>query len=320
MTVIVASPLRFLYPKSMCSVNFADRRIDMMTPLKDYRMSGLLMEGSTCKIKLAKHIATNTKVCMKIMSKKGNTACFVHNEVEIMRHLHRDAPASTILHLHGLCETDTDYFLILDYMDAGDLFELILRKDRALKNAREICIQVARAVKSCHDADIAHCDIKPENILLSKKGLVKLADFGLARHTKPGQKVAEAVGSLNYLAPEIITRKPYDAKIADIWSLAIVMYAVLTGYLPAGEDGRWDDPKSPAIVGVSAVKDPRARNLLHQMLNRIPEKRITIETVMAHPFLNQGLSKSMGSSSSESSSESSSNSSAESSLSDASKQ
>ncbi len=189
-----------------------------------------------------------------------------------------------ILKLHGMCETDSDYVLVCDYMDGGDLFDCILSQHVGSR-ALEIFHQVARGVKACHDANIAHRDIKPENILLDRHWNVKLADFGLSLRVINGAKVSQACGSLNYIAPELQSKIPYDAKPADIWSLGIVLYGLVTGYLPTGEDGNPTDPLSPANVGVGHVKDPQVRDLLTRMLASKPGDRIDIDELVSHPCL-----------------------------------
>ncbi len=254
---------------------------DVLT-LKDYKTSKHLIEGSSCEVKLAKHVSTNRQVCLKVMSKRGNSRKNVDNEVSIMRQLQRES--QYILKLHGMCETDDDYILVCDYMNGGDLFDCIVDRNVG-KKGLDIFYQVAQGVKACHDADIAHGDIKPENILLDKHGNVKLADFGLSRRVACGEKVKHACGSFNYIAPEVESRAPYDPKRADMWSLGIVLYSLLTGYLPSGYDGDTNDPLSPANVGVGAVKDPQVRDLLDRMLVPDPAARIVIDDLIAHSCL-----------------------------------
>ena len=79
---------------------------------------------------------------------------------------------------------------------------------------------------------IAHCDIKLENILLDELGQVKLYDFGFDTQLLEGQMLQDLWGSLPYCAPEILARKPYNGLADDMWSLGVVLYAMVTGHFP----------------------------------------------------------------------------------------
>jgi calcium-dependent protein kinase len=92
-----------------------------------------------------------------------------------------------------------------------------------------------KAINHCHSLDVCHRDIKPENILLGDNGSLKLIDFGLSEQVKNNKKMSTIVGTPYYIAPEVLKGK-YNDK-CDIWSLGVIMYILLSGYLPFGGDG-----------------------------------------------------------------------------------
>ncbi|CAO2601796.1 Sperm motility kinase [Lemmus lemmus] len=100
------------------------------------------------------------------------------------------------------------------------------------EEARPIFKQLASGVHFLHQRRIAHHDIKLENNLLGEGGEVKLCDFGLATQLVKGQMLQELWGSMPYWAPEILARRPYDGMAGDMWSLGVVLYALVTGQFP----------------------------------------------------------------------------------------
>ncbi|EGW02417.1 Sperm motility kinase [Cricetulus griseus] len=100
------------------------------------------------------------------------------------------------------------------------------------EQAQHIFTQLVCAVQHCHKNNIAHRDIKLDNILLDDKGNIKLCDFGLATRVTSGQGTKGFCGTLEYCAPELFSDKEYDAKAADIWSMGVVLYAMVTVSFP----------------------------------------------------------------------------------------
>lgn len=87
-----------------------------------------------------------------------------------------------------------------------------------------------------HSEGIVHRDLKPENIMLQEGDVLKVADFGLSNKIDDGHSLMTSCGSPNYAAPEVIEGKPYDGAQADVWSLGVILYAMLTGTLPFESD------------------------------------------------------------------------------------
>lgn len=175
-----------------------------------------------------------------------------------------------IIAVHDFGEIDGLYYLVMEFVDGQDLRPLLragrLKPALALRLAGQVC----DALQYAHEEGIIHRDVKPENILLDRKGRVKVADFGLAK-LMPGAAAAaaltgseQALGTLHYMAPEQLRRPLEVDQRADIYSLGVLLYEMLTGDLPLG---RFAAPSQAAPV------DPRLDAVVLRMLSRAPEDR-----------------------------------------------
>ncbi|KAM7324907.1 hypothetical protein ACRRTK_015163 [Alexandromys fortis] len=200
---------------------------------KDFKILKPLGVGSFGEVKLACHIPTKTQVAVKILSKKSNALGEMNSEVKILQTLEH----SNIIHFFHVIDTQSTTYIIMEYVAGKDL-HMFLSEVGCLKEqeARPIFQQVVSAVHFLHRRRIAHRDIKLENILIDGDGNVKLCDFGLAIHFAKGQMLKKVCGSLHYMAPEMLARKPYDGLAVDMWSLGVVLYAMVTGHYPYAED------------------------------------------------------------------------------------
>lgn len=183
------------------------------------------------------------------------------------------------------------YYLLMEYVHGVNLRQAMQQGQLKSAEALAIVPQICDALQYAHDEGIVHRDIKPENILIDTKGRVKIADFGLAKLLNPkvGDRrltgTQQVLGTLNYMAPEQIEGKPNVDHRADIYSLGVVFYELLTGELPLG---RFAIPSDLAKV------DPQLDEVVLRTLEKEPHLRYQqaseVKTAVQHASANQGLS------------------------------
>lgn len=162
------------------------------------------------------------------------------------------------------------YFLVMEYVDGLNLRQLVQSTHLKPAEAMQLVPQLCDALQYAHDRGVIHRDIKPENVLLSQDGQVKIADFGLAKLTNASKndvtltQTRQVMGTLNYMAPEQ-REKPIEVDHrADIYSLGVVIYELLTGELPLG---RFSPPSMKSKV------DKRLDELILRALEKEPSQR-----------------------------------------------
>lgn len=181
-------------------------------------------------------------------------------------------------------------YLILEYCESRDMFSWI-NKYGPLSEHDTVYVfrQMMCAMEYCHSFNICHRDLKPENILLSDEGEVKIIDFGMAALHQNDQNLRTACGSPHYAAPELLKSKTYRGDKADVWSMGVILYAMLAQRLP------FDDPHLPTILslskrGIYNMPDEfslDAKDMIRRILVTDPDKRISIAEMWEHPLIKQ---------------------------------
>jgi serine/threonine protein kinase len=147
-----------------------------------------------------------------------------------------------VVRLSDFFEDAENFYLILEYMGGGDLFDYLKSRSFRLSEERskEITYQLVLAVQFLHSFGIVHRDIKLENVMMSDVSdlsVPKIADFGLAKIVGPTEKADEPFGTLGYAAPEVLRKEPYGPA-CDLWSLGCICHALLCGSLPFDHDSQ----------------------------------------------------------------------------------
>ncbi|KAH0794549.1 CAMK family protein kinase [Histomonas meleagridis] len=258
-----------------------------------YILSRTLGEGITSKVKLARHKETGQQVAIKIISKN----LFLENEdfrLKVKREvaLMRLVQHPNIMKLYDVLESNRHLYIILEYEEQGELFDYLVSNQYFQEEvAMELFRQIVFAVGYLHSLGICHRDLKPENILLDANKRIKLADFGFARWVKENTQTDTSCGSPHYTSPEVISGQPYDGRISDIWSLGVILFALLAGYLPF-DDSSFRNLLSKVKRGVfymPASFSRSVRDLIQRMLTVDVSRRITIEEIIEHPAFRIGL-------------------------------
>ena len=176
-----------------------------------------------------------------------------------------------IVTIHDFGQTDGFYFLLMEYVDGVNLRQLLQSRRLSPEEALAIVPSLCDALQFAHDHGIVHRDIKPENLLLDQAGRVKIADFGIARMLgdEPASQPSvtegtQAAGTPGYMAPEQKANPRTADSRADIYSLGVVFYEMLTGELPAD---RLQPPSRKVQI------DVRLDAIVLRALEQAPERR-----------------------------------------------
>jgi 5'-AMP-activated protein kinase catalytic alpha subunit len=255
-----------------------------------YRLERTIGKGSYGKVKLAVDLQTGQRVAIKFIARssirKPAHTIRIRREINLLTALFH----GNIVGLYGTLETVTDIILVMEYVEGADLFERIVgHADQRYPEdeARPIFEQIVAAMEYCHQHRVVHRDLKPENVMVDSKGQVKLIDFGFANMYHPRGFLETNCGSPLYAAPEIVQGVRYIGPEVDVWSLGVILFAILTGTLPF-EDEQLKGLYSKICAGTFTMPNylsTGAKDLIRSMLNTDPRQRITISQVARHPWL-----------------------------------
>lgn len=252
-------------------------------------------------MKIARHSKTGQYAAVKIISKSvlhspvpnkdvdqeaqqpEPTLLDIEREIVIMKLV--DHP--NVLRLYDVWETSTQLYLILEYAEGGELFEYLCDNGKlSVPEALGYFQQIIAAIDYCHRFNIAHRDLKLENLLLDSDNNIKVADFGLAAWQGKSDLLQTACGSPHYVAPEVVMGQGYNGACSDVWSCGVILYILLAGCLPFDNE---DQATLLEMVTIGKYTMPRdidskAKDLISRMLEKDPSKRITIAEIVKHPF------------------------------------
>ena len=249
-------------------------------------------KGAYGKVKLASKIDSEEVFAIKIISKEPldpRSETRLRREITILKILSHE----NIVKLKDIFETPKKLYIITEYVQGGSLFSWLKSKGFKIdeKTSKILIHQIASAVSYLHSYGICHRDIKLENILLdTSNGLKpKIIDFGLSCILGPGQYSQEAVGTLKYASPELISRIPYR-ETPDVWGIGVILYILLTGKSPFyGENdqeivnrilNKKIDVENERWNGISND----AKDVVVRLLTRKPSDRMNLENLLAHSW------------------------------------
>jgi serine/threonine protein kinase len=272
------------------------RKVVHYSNLNDlYEIKSPLGKGKFGLVKLGIHKESGREVAVKIINKKlvgPVDVQQVKSEIDILK----IAKHPNIIKLYDVFENEKYIYIIMEYCAGGDLFSYIEKRGFRLKEERaaEIIHKLCTTVYFLHQYGIVHRDLKPENILMTDdtdKADIRLVDFGLGKIIGPGETCTEPFGTFSYVAPEVLQEKPYNFKV-DLFAIGIITYLLVAGFLP------FDHETSEKEIARQTVYEPtpfpssiwknisiEAKMFVDNLLDKDPDKRMNIQEVLQHKWL-----------------------------------
>ena len=201
----------------------------------------------------------------------------VYEEIKIVCKFNNE----NIIKIYDFIQDDNYSYIMMEYCENGNLLDYIIKKGSISESeSKEIFFQILIGMKDIHSQKISHRDLKPENILLNSDYKIKICDFGFSK--KNDSVLKTNCGSFFYTAPEILKKELYDGIKADIWSLGVILYAMLTGNLP------WSISNSSKTLYEILNKIPEipkkisyeCHNLFKSIFQRDPQRRPSIDQLL----------------------------------------
>ena len=254
-----------------------------------YKIIGILGKGAFGIVKLGIHLPTNEKVAIKIISKTNEKHnILTETEITILKSINHQ----NIIKVYDVIETKEYYYIIFEYISGGELQKYIQIQGRLNQNTiMKIFYQLILGISYLHNNNIIHRDLKPENILLTKNEEIKIIDFGLAIKLNNNNTLLKSqCGSINYCSPEIIKGEEYNGKLADIWSIGIILYYMNCGDLPFIGKNNKEIQKN--IINCKIEYPSNIPFIIKDLLSKIlvinPNNRISIKEIMKHTVFKHG--------------------------------
>lgn len=261
---------------------------DLKLTLDDFEIRRVLGTGGFGKVFLVSKTsgAQNGKFyAMKVLKKavivRNKETKEVEREINFYAKLERDVLASVrhpfIVDLKYAFQARNKVYLIMEYLAGGELF-MQLQKERMLMEDTAIFYlsQVLLALEHLHTQGIIYRDLKPENVMLDRRGHVKLTDFGCIKESSNEELNYTFCGTVEYMAPEIINKSGRHGKEVDWWSFGILIHDMLTGSPPFTGNNR-KTITDRVLRGKLQLKNyltPNAKDIIKRLLNRTVEKRL----------------------------------------------
>ncbi|KAG0791525.1 hypothetical protein G6F16_003454 [Rhizopus arrhizus] len=246
-----------------------------------YRLIRQIGRGSTGLVYLAIDIKTHTRCAIKEICKQKN-----RQESSILKEL---GPHKNIIGFIEVIEDSGSIYLVMEMAKKGAIMDIVphsLTEPYSNHQCKHLFKQLVNAVYHLHQRGIIHGDIKPENILLTNHQTVRLIDFGNAsRISDMTAKIT--TGSPAFMAPELLKKVLHSPTSSDIWALGVTLYCLAYGHLPFEKSSfiqLYQDILTKPVPHSQTI-NPQLKDLINQLLEKDPNKRITLDKVKHHPWL-----------------------------------
>ncbi|XP_045408254.1 serine/threonine-protein kinase PLK4 isoform X2 [Lemur catta] len=262
--------------------------------IEDFKVGSLLGKGSFAGVYRAESIHTGLEVAIKMIDKKAMYKAGMVQRVQNEVKIHCQLKHPSILELYNYFEDNNYVYLVLEMCHNGEMNRYLKNRMKPFSEneARHFMHQIITGMLYLHSHGILHRDLTLSNLLLTRNMNIKIADFGLATQLKmPHEKHYTLCGTPNYISPEIATRSAHGLE-SDVWSLGCMFYTLLIGRPPFDTD---TVKKTLNKVVLADYEMPtflsrEAKDLIHQLLRRNPADRLSLSSVLDHPFMSRNSS------------------------------
>lgn len=233
-----------------------------------YEIIGRVGAGGMSDVYKAKDHKLNRNVAIKVLKKEYSKDKNFVSKFRVEAQSAASLIHPNIVNVYDVGEDNGLYYIVMELIEGITLKSYIQKKGRL--SAREtisIAIQIANGIECAHNNQIVHRDIKPQNIMISREGKVKVTDFGIARAASSNTINGNAMGSVHYISPEQAGGKYVDEK-SDIYSLGITMFEMITGKVPF-------DGESTVTIALKHIQ-----NSVPSIREYIPQAPVSIEKII----------------------------------------
>jgi len=278
---------------------------------KGYILSKKIGQGSYATVHLADYTegTRRVKLACKVFDKERAPKDFLDKffprELEILTKIDN----AHLIQVHSILQRGLRVFIFMRYAENGDMLEFIRTQGMVPERQAKIWFrQLVHGVQYLHSKDLAHRDLKCENILLSRHWNIKIADFGFARScvNEDGRRVMSHTycGSAAYAAPEVVSGTPYNPKISDVWSMGIILFIMVNATMPFDDSNLKKllrDQMARKINFRTKLKDMLSANfiyLIRALLEPDVNRRVTLDRLATNEWVRREPNESINASAS----------------------
>ena len=276
-------------------IKYLRKAVDYEDLYKSYEMKDIIGQGRYGTIRVGYHKIKNRYVAIKIVNKKSMSEFDMQNirhQIEILK----IAIDEYVLQLLDIIENESYLYIITELCKGGDLYSYLNQRSFKIPEtkAAKLIYKLTKSVSFLHALGIIHRDLKPENILMTDmtdEADIRISDFCICKRLEPNETTKEIVGTLGYMAPEVLMGMDYNFS-SDVWSIGVIAYLLLTGYLP------FDDEESDKEVVRKTLFESipfdndswknisnQAKEFIKKILIKDKEQRMTIEDILKDQWL-----------------------------------
>lgn len=248
---------------------------------------GTVGAGAFSVVKLAFHVHSKLYFACKVVPRNRLNHEDLEQRFEMEIRINQQMHHSGVVQIVDLLKDDMNYYIFMEFCPNGELFKYIVDRTKLTEDEAAIFMyEFLDAIHYVHSLGVAHRDLKPENLLLDSSGKLKISDFGLSKFVGNSGIVETPCGSPCYASPECLSGHGYDGRISDVWSIGVIMFAMVTGQLPWTKRNqtqlfnqiRKGDYKIPSFLS------EECKDLIRRLMTVDVSQRITIEEALNHPW------------------------------------